>query len=72
MSRSRTNSLSLCSDERSNFQNVVSKLEHEVKNLKSKLNESGMFFIYFSLILYKMYLTYLLVITEKKKIHLLA
>jgi uncharacterized protein YlxW (UPF0749 family) len=41
MSRSRTNSLSLCSDERSNFQNVVNKLEHEVKNLKSKLNESG-------------------------------
>ncbi|VVC26804.1 Major intrinsic protein, conserved site [Cinara cedri] len=40
ISRSRTNSLSLCSDERSNFQSVVSKLEHEVKNLKSKLNES--------------------------------
>lgn len=41
MSRSRTNSFSLCSDERSNFQSVVSKLEHEVKNLKSKLNDSG-------------------------------
>jgi len=41
MSRSRTNSLSLCSDERSNFQSIVSKLEHEVKNLKTKLNESG-------------------------------
>lgn len=41
MSRSRTNSLSLCSDERSNFQSVVTKLEHEVKNLKSKLSESG-------------------------------
>lgn len=40
MSRSRTNSFSLCTDERSNFQSVVSKLEHEVKNLKSKLNES--------------------------------
>lgn len=44
MSRSRTNSLSLCSDERSNFQNVVNKLEHEVKNLKSKLNESGNYY----------------------------
>uniref|UniRef100_A0A2S2PQR5 NUA/TPR/MLP1-2-like domain-containing protein n=2 Tax=Schizaphis graminum TaxID=13262 RepID=A0A2S2PQR5_SCHGA len=40
MSRSRTNSFSLCTDERSNFQSVVNKLEHEVKNLKSKLNES--------------------------------
>ncbi|XP_050441789.1 nucleoprotein TPR-like [Adelges cooleyi] len=41
ISRSRTNSLSLCSDERTNFQSVVSKLEHEVKNLRSKLNETG-------------------------------
>ncbi|XP_027851398.2 nucleoprotein TPR-like isoform X1 [Aphis gossypii] len=40
ISRSRTNSFSLCTDERSNFQSVVNKLEHEVKNLKSKLNES--------------------------------
>ncbi|XP_025205590.1 nucleoprotein TPR [Melanaphis sacchari] len=40
MSRSRTNSFSLCTDERSNFQSVVNKLEHEVKTLKSKLNES--------------------------------
>lgn len=44
MSRSRANSLSLCSDERSNFQSVVSKLEYEVKTLKSKLNESGNIF----------------------------
>lgn len=41
MPRSRTNSINLCSDERSNFQNIVSKLENEVKSLKSKLNESG-------------------------------
>lgn len=44
MSRSRANSFSLCSDEISNFQTVVSKLEHEVKNLKSKLTESGNYF----------------------------
>lgn len=41
MPRSRTNSINLCSDERSNFQNIVSKLENEIKSLKSKLNESG-------------------------------
>jgi len=46
MSRSRTNSFSLCTDERSNFQSVVNKLEHEVKNLKSKLNESGNYYIF--------------------------
>ncbi|XP_050525478.1 nucleoprotein TPR-like [Daktulosphaira vitifoliae] len=41
LSRSRTNSFSVCLDERTNFQSVVNKLEHEVKNMRLKLNESG-------------------------------
>lgn len=58
MSRSRTNSFSLCTDERSNFQSVVNKLEHEVKNLKLKLNESGNYHLFILLVntIYKMYL----------------
>lgn len=54
--RSRTNSLSLCTDERSNFQSVINKLEHEVKNLKSKLNESGNY--YLVILCYKYFTNY--------------